>query len=77
MVSSRNRNRLNSAMVPQQAAADLISPGNLGNARTELLGLRYDPQFFPQAPRRRRSTPVMISILLAAFDLNGAHTNAS
>ena len=33
--------------------------------------------FSPRLQRRRRSTPVMISMLLAAFDLNGAHTNAS
>jgi hypothetical protein len=37
--------------VPEQAAADLISLGNLGNARTGLLlGLRYDPELFLQAP---------------------------
>jgi hypothetical protein len=27
-----------------------LRQGNLGNARTGLLGLRYDPELFPQAP---------------------------
>src|SRR6516162_10203348 len=33
--------------------------------------------FSSRCQRRRRSTPVMISILPAAFDLNGAHTSDS
>ena len=36
--------------VPQQATADLIPSGDLGNARTRLLGLRHDPKLFLEAP---------------------------
>ena len=55
--------------VPQQPTADLIPPGDLGNACTRLLGLGHDPKLLFSVQRRRRSTPVMISILLAALIL--------
>src|SRR6516165_3355054 len=36
--------------VPQQASADLISAGNLGDACAGLLGLSDNPQLLPRAP---------------------------